>query len=113
MSESWLDRIHFRALSGDARTRLASNRRIERHMTDGNMKNIRPRYLVALAIMAIACATIVVVSIRSSEETTKIGFFSDAVSKADFGKLMGAAMKNFKGQADGNIIRKTVEKLLN
>jgi methyl-accepting chemotaxis protein len=53
-------------------------------MTDGNTKNIRPRYLVALAIMALACATIVVVSIRSSEETTKIGFFSDAVSKADF-----------------------------
>jgi len=53
-------------------------------MTVGNMKNIRSRYLVALGIMALACATIVVVSIQSSEETTKIGAFSDAISKADF-----------------------------
>lgn len=36
-----------------------------------------------------------------------------ASTKADFGKLMGAAMKELKGRADGNKIRETVEKILN
>ena len=35
-----------------------------------------------------------------------------AETKADFGKLMPIAMKNLKGQADGNIIRKIVELVL-
>ena len=35
-----------------------------------------------------------------------------AETKADFGKLMPIAMKNLKGQADGNIIRKIVEQVL-
>ncbi|MBK8946506.1 MAG: GatB/YqeY domain-containing protein [Ignavibacteriae bacterium] len=35
-----------------------------------------------------------------------------ATSKADFSKLMPAAMKNLKGLADGNEIRKIVESLL-
>lgn len=35
-----------------------------------------------------------------------------AVSKADFGKLMSAAIKNLKGQADGTVIRKIVEQVL-
>jgi len=35
-----------------------------------------------------------------------------AISKADFGKLMPAAMKQLKGQADGNIVRKLVGQIL-
>jgi uncharacterized protein YqeY len=35
-----------------------------------------------------------------------------AVSKADFGKLMGAAVKEMKGKADGRIIKEIVEKVL-
>jgi uncharacterized protein YqeY len=35
-----------------------------------------------------------------------------AVNKADFSKLMPIAMKNLKGQADGNVIRKIVERVL-
>jgi len=35
-----------------------------------------------------------------------------ANTKADFAKLMPIVMKNLKGQADGNAIRKTVEKVL-
>ncbi len=35
-----------------------------------------------------------------------------AESKADFAKLMPVVMKNLKGQADGNLIRKMVEKVL-
>lgn len=35
-----------------------------------------------------------------------------AVNKADFSKLMPIAMKNLKGQADGNVIRKIVEQVL-
>lgn len=35
-----------------------------------------------------------------------------AESKADFGKLMPVVMKNLKGQADGNVIRKLVEQVL-
>jgi methyl-accepting chemotaxis protein len=53
-------------------------------MTEGNVKNIRPRYLVALAIMALACATIVAVSIRSSDENARISALSDALARADF-----------------------------
>jgi methyl-accepting chemotaxis protein len=53
------------------------------HMTRGNVKNIRPRYVVALAIMAVACAIIVGVSIRTSDQNTRIARFSDAVSESD------------------------------
>jgi uncharacterized protein YqeY len=35
-----------------------------------------------------------------------------AQSKKDFGKLMSATMKELSGKADGNIVRKTVEKVL-
>ena len=35
-----------------------------------------------------------------------------AETKEDFGMLMSVVMKNLKGQADGNIIRKMVEKVL-
>lgn len=35
-----------------------------------------------------------------------------ASSKADFGKLMPLAIKNLKGKADGDLIRKLVEKIL-
>ncbi len=35
-----------------------------------------------------------------------------AETKADFGKLMPVVIKNLKGQADGNIIRKMVEQVL-
>ena len=35
-----------------------------------------------------------------------------ATTKKDFGKLMSASMKEFKGKADGNIVRATVEKIL-
>jgi uncharacterized protein YqeY len=35
-----------------------------------------------------------------------------AKTKADFGKLMGPVMQALKGQADGNLIRKVVEKVL-
>ena len=35
-----------------------------------------------------------------------------ASSKADFAKLMPAAIKKFKGQADGKTIKETVEKIL-
>ena len=35
-----------------------------------------------------------------------------ASSKADFGKLMGAAVKNMKGKADGRVIKEIVEKVL-
>ena len=36
----------------------------------------------------------------------------DANSKADFGKLMGAAIKKLKGRADGRKIKEIVEKVL-
>ena len=36
----------------------------------------------------------------------------DAKSKADFGKLMGAAIKKLKGRADGRQIKEIVEKVL-
>ena len=35
-----------------------------------------------------------------------------ASSKADFGKLMPLAIKNLKGRADGNLVRKLVENFL-
>lgn len=35
-----------------------------------------------------------------------------ATNKADFAKLMPLAMKSLKGKADGNVIRKMVEKVL-
>jgi uncharacterized protein YqeY len=35
-----------------------------------------------------------------------------AVDKSSFGKLMGAAVKRLRGQADGNDIRQAVEKIL-
>lgn len=35
-----------------------------------------------------------------------------ATTKADFPKLMPAAMKVLKGKADGNLVRQTVEKVL-
>ena len=35
-----------------------------------------------------------------------------AETKADFAKLMPVVMKNLKGQADGNVIRKMVEMVL-
>jgi hypothetical protein len=36
----------------------------------------------------------------------------DAKSKADFGKLMGAAVKELKGKADGRALKDIVEKVL-
>lgn len=35
-----------------------------------------------------------------------------AVSKAEIGKVMGAAMAKIKGQADGNLVKKIAEELL-
>lgn len=35
-----------------------------------------------------------------------------ATSKADFGKVMGAAMKKLQSKADGSVVRKAVEELL-
>ncbi len=35
------------------------------------------------------------------------------VGPADFGKVMGAAMKELKGQADGTIVSEAVKKVLN
>ena len=37
---------------------------------------------------------------------------ADVSDKSGFGKLMGIVMKELKGKADGNLIRKTVEKVL-
>ena len=36
-----------------------------------------------------------------------------ATSKADIGKVMGTAMGKLKGQADGNVVKKIAEELLN
>lgn len=36
-----------------------------------------------------------------------------AASKADIGKVMGQAMGRLKGQADGNVVKKVAEELLN
>lgn len=46
--------------------------------------------------------------IKIKELASEIG----ASSKADFGKLMPLAIKNLKGKADGNLIRKLVENVL-
>jgi len=46
------------------------------------------------------------------KEVIQIAKKVDAVSKADFGKLMGAAVKKMSGKADGRIIKETVEKIL-
>ena len=42
----------------------------------------------------------------------KIAEETGSSTKADFGKLMSAAMKELKGKADGNIVKKMVEKVL-
>jgi len=46
------------------------------------------------------------------KEVIQIAEKVGAVSKADFGKLMGAAVKEMKGKADGRIIKEIVEKVL-
>ena len=46
------------------------------------------------------------------KEVIKISEKVGAVSKADFGKLMGAAAKELKGKADGREIKEIVEKVL-
>lgn len=46
------------------------------------------------------------------KEVIQISEKVGAVSKADFGKLMGAAVKEMKGKADGRIIKEIVEKVL-
>jgi uncharacterized protein YqeY len=46
------------------------------------------------------------------KEVIKIAENVGAVSKADFGKLMGAAVKKLKGKADGRVIKEIVEKVL-
>jgi len=42
----------------------------------------------------------------------KIAEQTASSTKADFGKLMSAAMKELKGKADGNIVKQLVEKVL-
>ena len=46
------------------------------------------------------------------KELIKIAEKVGALSKADFGKLMGAAVKEMKGKADGRAIKEIVEKVL-
>jgi uncharacterized protein YqeY len=46
------------------------------------------------------------------KEVIQIAENVSAVSKADFGKLMGAAVKKMKGKADGRIIKEIVVKVL-
>ncbi|MGB5848739.1 MAG: GatB/YqeY domain-containing protein [Ignavibacteriaceae bacterium] len=46
------------------------------------------------------------------KEVIQIAEKVGAVSKADFGKLMGAAVNKMKGKADGRIIKEIVEKVL-
>ena len=53
--------------------------------------------------------------LSEDEILVKVKHFASEVgaeTKADFGKLMPVVMKNLKGQADGNIIRKMVEQVL-
>ena len=45
------------------------------------------------------------------EEVKKIALEINAVSKADFAKLMPLAAKSLKGKADGKIVKAAVEKL--
>jgi len=47
------------------------------------------------------------------EEVKKIIQDLGAISKADFGKVMGTAMAKLKGKADGQIVKQVVEKELN
>ena len=47
------------------------------------------------------------------EEVKKIIQDLGAISKADFGKVMGTAMAKLKGKADGQIVKQAVEKELN
>jgi uncharacterized protein YqeY len=46
------------------------------------------------------------------KEVIQIAEKVGAVSKADFGKLIGAAVKEMKGKADGRIIKEIVENVL-
>jgi uncharacterized protein YqeY len=46
------------------------------------------------------------------KEVIQIAEKVGAASKADFGKLMGAAVNKIKGKADGRIIKEIVEKVL-
>jgi len=46
------------------------------------------------------------------KEVIKIAEKVDVKSKADFGKLMGAAVNEMKGKADGRAIKDIVEKVL-
>lgn len=46
------------------------------------------------------------------EEVLKIIAETGAKGKEDFSKVMPLAMKNLKGKADGNLVRKIVENLL-
>lgn len=46
------------------------------------------------------------------EEIKNIALQVNASTKADFAKLMPAAMKQFKGKAEGKIVKSLVEKLL-
>lgn len=49
---------------------------------------------------------------KISEEVDKVISQTGAVSKKDFGKVMGMAMKNLQGKADGEVVKKIVEKKL-
>ncbi len=46
------------------------------------------------------------------EEIKSIAAEVNASTKADFGKLMPAAMKSLKGKADGKVVKSLVEKFL-
>jgi uncharacterized protein len=53
--------------------------------------------------------------LSEDEILTKVKIYATevgAISKTDFAKLMPVVMKNLKGQADGNLIRKMVEQVL-
>lgn len=49
---------------------------------------------------------------KVKEEIKKIISSVGAVSQKDFGKVMGMAMRNLKGQADGDVVKKIVEEEL-
>lgn len=46
------------------------------------------------------------------EEIKKVAAEIGALTKQDFGKLMGASMKALKGKADGNVVKQLVETVL-
>ena len=46
------------------------------------------------------------------KEVRKIAENVNAKSKSDFGKLMGAAVKELKGKADGRVIKEIVQQVL-